>query len=73
MNGSNSFTRAAIALRPMLTKNALNPADITVLYKLYNSPTDPPVVDLLRIPQLLGTWIKSYPAFRMVLITNLIF
>lgn len=51
--GANSCARAAQALVPMLTKNALNPADITVLFKLYSSQ-DPPVVDLIRIPQLLG-------------------
>lgn len=45
--------RAAQALAPMLARNALNPADMTVLFKLYSSP-DPPPVDLLRIPQLLG-------------------
>lgn len=36
----------------MLVKNSLNPADITVLYKEYTA-SDPPPVDLLRIPQLL--------------------
>ncbi|KAL7634199.1 UNVERIFIED_CONTAM: hypothetical protein RMT77_015528 [Armadillidium vulgare] len=56
--GANSCARAAQALVPMLTKNALNPADITVLFKLYSSQ-DPPVVDLIRIPQLLELLIDA--------------
>ena len=36
----------------MLAKNALNPADITVIYKAYQLPDAPPV-ELLRVPQLL--------------------
>lgn len=36
----------------MLAKNALNPADISVLHKAYQA-TDPPPVELLRVPQFL--------------------
>lgn len=53
LNGAMAHPRAAQALAPMLARNALNPADITMLFKLYSSP-DPPPVDLIRIPQLLG-------------------
>ena len=43
-------TRAAQCLSSMLSKDALNPADIVQLHKLYTS-NDPPPVELLRIPQ----------------------
>ena len=43
----------------MLSRNALNPADIVVLHKLYNHPTDPPPVDLIRIPQFLELLIDA--------------
>jgi len=52
-------TRAVQALQSMLSKNALNPADIVVLYKLYNHPQDPPPVDLIRLPQFLELLIDS--------------
>lgn len=52
LNGACNYPRAAQALSAMLAKNSLNPADITILHKMYTSP-DPPPVDLLRIPQLL--------------------
>merc|ERR1712203_13462 len=42
-----------------LSRNALNPADIVVLHKLYNHPTDPPPVDLIRIPQFLELLIDA--------------
>lgn len=50
--------RAAQALSSMLSRNVLNPADIVVLYKLYNH-TDPPPVDLIRIPQFLELLIDA--------------
>ena len=37
----------------------MNPADIVVLHKLYNQPTDPPPVDLIRIPQFLELLIDA--------------
>ena len=35
-------------------RNTLNPADIVQLHKLYSS-SDPPPVELIRIPQVYGT------------------
>ncbi|KAK4293552.1 hypothetical protein Pmani_017691 [Petrolisthes manimaculis] len=58
LNGAMGHPRAAQALAPMLARNALNPADITVLFKLYTSQ-DPPPVDLIRIPQLLELLIDA--------------
>jgi len=52
-------TRAVQALQSMLSRNALNPADIVVLHKLYNHATDPPPVDLIRIPQFLELLIDA--------------
>jgi len=37
----------------MLSRNTLNPADITVLFRNY-SAMDPPPIDLVRTPQFLG-------------------
>ncbi|KAF2348795.1 TH1 protein [Trinorchestia longiramus] len=56
--GANTCPRAAMALVPMLTRNALNPADITLLYKLYTAPDAPPS-DFLRIPQFLELLIDA--------------
>jgi len=56
--GANAHPRAATALAPMLTRNALNPADITLLYKLYTAP-DPPPPELIRIPQFLELLIDA--------------
>ncbi|XP_042865780.1 negative elongation factor D-like [Penaeus japonicus] len=58
LNGAMTHPRAAQALAPMLSRNALNPADITVLFKLYSSQ-DPPLVELIRIPQLLELLIDA--------------
>jgi len=46
-------SRAAQCLSSMLSRDALNPADIVQLHKLYNS-NDPPPVELIRIPQFLN-------------------
>ena len=51
-------TRAVQALQSMLSRNALNPADIVVLHKFYTQP-DPPPVDLIRIPQFLELLIDA--------------
>jgi len=51
-------TRAAQCLSSMLSRDALNPADIVQLHKLYTS-SDPPPVELLRIPQFLELLIDS--------------
>lgn len=42
----------------MLSRNVLNPADIVVLYKLYTA-SDPPPVELIRIPQFLELLIDA--------------
>lgn len=54
-----SYPRACQALGAMLSKGALNPADITVLFKMFTS-MDPPPVELVssslpwgKIPKLL--------------------
>ena len=41
------------ALAAMLSRNTLNPADISILHKLY-SDSDPPPASYLHTPQLLG-------------------
>lgn len=53
LNGSAGFPQASAALSSMLSRNALNPADITVLHRNYSGP-DPPPIDLIRNPQFLG-------------------
>ncbi|XP_070575562.1 negative elongation factor D-like [Ptychodera flava] len=53
------YPRACQAIAAMLSRNALNPADITVLFKMYSSP-DPPPVELIRIPQLLEIFIHTF-------------
>lgn len=52
LNGAAGYPQAAQALTAMLSKNTLNPADITVLYRNYTS-NDPPPIDLIRTPQFL--------------------
>ena len=59
LNGSAAHARASQALSSMLSRNALNPADITNLYKLY-SAADPPPVELIRIPQFMGLLGQSF-------------
>lgn len=53
LNGAASFPQACEALSSMLSRNALNPADISVLFRNYNLP-EPPPIDLIRTPQFLG-------------------
>lgn len=53
LNGAPAYPNACQALTAMLSRNTLNPADITVLYRNYSTP-DPPPLDLIRIPQFLG-------------------
>lgn len=53
LNGASAYPQACQALTSMLSKNTLNPADITVLYKNYTA-ADPPPIDLIRTPQFLG-------------------
>ncbi|KAG5887037.1 hypothetical protein JTB14_029996 [Gonioctena quinquepunctata] len=58
LNGASAYPTACQALTAMLSKNNLNPADITVLYRNYNGP-DPPPIDLIRTPQFLELLIDS--------------
>ncbi|CAH3042766.1 unnamed protein product, partial [Pocillopora meandrina] len=58
LNGAAAFPRANSALSSMLGKNSLNPGDITVLYKLYNSSQAPPCA-LIRIPQFLELLLEA--------------
>jgi len=51
-------SRAAQCLSSMLSRDALNPADIVQLHKLYNA-SDPPPVELIRIPQFLQLLIDA--------------
>jgi len=53
-----THSRVAQCLSSMLARDALNPADIVQLHRLYNSP-DPPPVELIRIPQFLGLLVDA--------------
>ncbi|XP_064456256.1 negative elongation factor D-like [Ornithodoros turicata] len=52
LNGAAAYPRACQALSAMLSRDALNPADVTWLFKMYQA-ADPPPVDLLREPHFL--------------------
>ncbi|XP_074034316.1 negative elongation factor complex member TH1 [Leptinotarsa decemlineata] len=58
LNSASAYPTACQALTAMLSKNNLNPADITVLYRNYNA-ADPPPIDLIRTPQFLELLIDS--------------
>ncbi|PSN38077.1 Negative elongation factor D [Blattella germanica] len=58
LNGAARFPQACQALTSMLSRNALNPADISVLYRNY-SAADPPPIDLIRTPQFLELLVDS--------------
>ncbi|KAA0712723.1 Negative elongation factor D [Triplophysa tibetana] len=53
-----AYPRACQALGAMLSKGALNPADITVLFKMFSS-MDPPPVELIRVPAFLDLFMLS--------------
>lgn len=53
LNGASSSPGACQALASMLSRNTLNPADISVLFRNY-STAEPPPIELLRNPQFLG-------------------
>lgn len=61
LSGAAAYPRACQALAAMLSRNSLNPADITVLYKMYSAP-DPPPVELIRVPQFLELFMD--PLFK---------
>lgn len=56
--GAATVPRVCQALTAMLSKNALNPADITVLFKMYQAQ-DPPPVEFIRLPQFLDLLMDS--------------
>ncbi|CAG0882404.1 unnamed protein product [Darwinula stevensoni] len=56
--GGDVPPRAAQVLGAMLSKGALNPADISVLHRMYSS-NDAPPVDLIRIPQFMELLVDS--------------
>lgn len=58
LNGAAAYPRACQALAAMLSRDSLNPADITVLFKMYGAP-DPPPVDLLRVPHFLDLLVDA--------------
>ncbi|XP_060021474.1 negative elongation factor D-like [Lagenorhynchus albirostris] len=53
-----SYPRLCQALGAMLSKGALNPADVTVLFNLFTS-VDPPPVELIRAPAFLDLFMDS--------------
>lgn len=59
LNGASSSPGACQALASMLSRNTLNPADISVLFRNY-STAEPPPIELLRNPQFLGINIIYY-------------
>lgn len=52
--GVGSHEKLFEALAAMLSRNALNPADMSILYKHYADESNPPPVHYIHIPQLLG-------------------
>lgn len=58
LNGASAYPTACQALTAMLSRNTLNPADITVLYRNYTGQ-DPPPIDLIRTPQFLELLVDS--------------
>lgn len=58
LNGAAAYPQACLALSSMLSRNTLNPADITVLYRNYTM-TEPPPIDLIRNPQFLDLLVDS--------------
>lgn len=67
LNGAAPYDQPCAALSSMLSRNALNPADINVLHKHYSSVDSPPV-SLLRIPQFLGKFFFKF----IIILLNLI-
>ncbi|XP_032827189.1 negative elongation factor C/D [Petromyzon marinus] len=58
LGSAASYPRACQALGAMLSKGALNPADITVLYKMFTS-LDPPPVELVRVPAFMDLFMQA--------------
>lgn len=61
LNSAASFPKVCASLDSMLTKNALNTSDITNLYKLYSSETEPPPpIQLIRNTKFLDMLINYF-------------
>lgn len=58
-NSPIEHPQACEALTSMLSRNSLNPADITVLYRCYSSNTPAPPIDLIRNSQFLDLLVDS--------------
>lgn len=58
LNGSAAYPQACQALSSMLSRNTLNPADISQLFRNY-STSDPPPIDLLRSPEFLSLLVDT--------------
>lgn len=56
--GTAAYPKVYSALSSMLSRNYLNPADITILYKEYQLQ-DPPPVSLIRVPLFLDLILDS--------------
>ena len=57
--GTAANPRVHSALSSMLSRNYLNPADMTILYKEYQNPDSPPPVSLIRVPLFLDLILDS--------------
>ena len=57
-SGVGSHARLFEALAAMLSRNALNPADVSILYKHYAEEKSPPPAHYLHVPQLLGKFVS---------------
>lgn len=58
LSGAAAYPRACSALSSMLSRHALNPADISILFNMY-SEMNPPPVDLIRVPAFLDLLIEA--------------
>ncbi|XP_058056673.1 negative elongation factor D-like [Anopheles bellator] len=58
LHSAEHYPEARDALGAMLTKNSLNPSYIVVLHQMYSS-TQPPPIDLIRVPQFLELLVDS--------------
>ena len=66
-SGVGSHARLFEALAAMLSRNALNPADVSILYKHYAEEESPPPAHYLHVPQLLGKFFNLVPIVMHVL------
>lgn len=58
LDGSRDYPLINEGMSAMLTRNALNPSDILLMYKSYTGPSPPPV-ELLRNPQFLELLVEA--------------